>query len=145
MSAFVVGSRAGAAPYAGAADGQELVGTWIQEVILPDRRIVNYTTFFSDGTLVGTNSDHLTRSPFHGVWVRTGDSQFTVTQFRLVFDTLGGPNAQQMKIRGEIAVDESGDQAAGRYFVEFFDPDENVVSSTPTAGQFRRMKVEAMP
>ena len=50
-----------------------------------------------------------------------------------------------MKIRGEIAVDESGDQAAGRYFVEFFDPDENVVSSTPTAGQFRRMKVEAMP
>jgi hypothetical protein len=94
MSAFGAGPRAGAAPYAGAPEGHELVGTWIQEVILPDRRIVNYTTFFSDGTLVGTNSDHLTRSPFHGVWVRTGDRQFAVTQFRLVFDTLGGPNAQ---------------------------------------------------
>jgi hypothetical protein len=50
-----------------------------------------------------------------------------------------------MKLRGEIMVDESGDQAAGRYVVEFLDPEGSVVSSTPTAGQFRRMKVEAMP
>jgi hypothetical protein len=128
-----------------AAEGQELVGTWVQDVTTPDRRIVNFTTFSADASLIATNSDHLTRSPFHGVWVRTGDRQFAVTQWRLVFDELGGQNVQRQKVRGEITVNETLDEATARYWVEFLDPDGNLVSSVATGGQLRRIKVEAMP
>ncbi len=137
----------------------KLVGTWLVDATFTDPPEIPtfkvLITFMpgrddNEGTLVDTNEFQLTPGPVctpdQGVWERTGNRSFTITQYNFCFDTENGSvPAGPTKIRGEITLGNSGDEFTGRQFIEGFDTGGNVVFTGSVSLQGSRVKAEAPP
>jgi len=141
-AAAVGGAQAGTVE-AQAAPGPE--GSWMGVVTRPDLPpLVTLYTYTADGGLIETSTDHPTRSPAHGAWVRTANGQIATTAWRLVFDTSGNFMRTQ-KISSLVRVSAAGDEFSGQSRVEFYDLGGNLVQSTTTASSAKRIRAELPP
>src|SRR5215210_7142763 len=85
LGGALLGAGAGAHP-ARSAPGQEIVGSWMGTGSISGTLLY---TFTADGGTIGASAQHLTRSPVHGAWVRTGDRRFVGVTIFLRFDMNG--------------------------------------------------------
>lgn len=122
--------------------GQVLNGSWMSTV---DREplppLVTLLTITSDGSMVQTNTSHPTEGPAHGAWIRTGERQFAIVLWRLIFDE-NGSFVRTQKISGTRNLNEALDELVGDSLVEEFDLQGNLVLTYTTLSSATRIKVE---
>ena len=137
---------AAGSPAAGAQAGRSLEGSWITDVTVAEtgERVVGLFTYTGDGGMVSTNTTHPRWGPAHGAWVRTGEREFAITFQRLRFES-DGTFIGTHKVRGRLTLNDALDEYSSQSLSEQFDRDGNLVSSGPTTGQAKRIKVEPMP
>lgn len=124
-----------------AADGVRLDGAWSQKG--EGAGLTALVTFHSDGTIVGTNANHPSVGPNHGVWVRTGAREFQLTWWHFRFDEhrkLVG----RTKVRGRITLGEDPNRYSARYQRDFLDLEDRVTGSQPRTAQGFRITIDPL-
>jgi hypothetical protein len=126
--------------------GQVLTGTWFMKVTPnPDPQapppFSALIAFTADHSFVSTESDEQVIT--QGIWAKTGDHQFSLTGYQFEFDMLNVLNGT-FKIRAKLML-EGGDHFDGRYHVDFFDPNGNLLFSGEGALAGTRIQLEPMP
>ena len=125
-------------------DGEGIEGSWMSDVTTgSDQRRSNLLTFAPDGSLAMTGSEHLTRGPGHGRWVRIGDREFLTTTWALRFDR-DGNYIGKIRTRSLFTLNEAGDQYSARTLVDFFDVQGNPERSNTATSQGIRFEVEPL-
>jgi hypothetical protein len=114
---------------------QKLEGVWVASVtrLNPPPNVPptfhSLHTYTAGGGYVETSSTgRTTRSPGFGEWLRTGDRQFTITQYFFRF----GPNEQFAGITRlirNIRLSENGNEFQGVSMQDQFDPDGKLIVS----------------
>src|SRR5947208_329614 len=74
VSAALAGAAGGVADRVMAAPGNDITGSW--EAQTQDPIVFALQTFTIDGGFIATHGLHLSRTPAHGAWVRTGENRF---------------------------------------------------------------------
>ncbi len=125
------------------AQAQQLAGSWL---VTGGRNSTpnDLNTFFSDGNMVGANTEHLTRTPNHGAWVRTGDRQFAYTHWRFLFDASGAWIGTR-KVRGQLTLHESLNEYTAQTGSETYDLEGTLVQATNLTRRGQRITVEPLP
>jgi hypothetical protein len=117
VGAAVAGVAGRTVEQAGAAPGNEIVGSW--EVAADDPIGFALQTFTVDGGFISTHGLHPSRTPGHGAWVRTGDGRFLVELVNYGF--LEGTAISRRVTRLEVTVDASGNSYTSRFSYEDID------------------------
>jgi len=126
----------------------DLTGTWLVDVhpqgegAPPPFKAL--TTFFSDGTLVETESDTLIPpfiTPGHGVWEKIRTNQFA---FKIVFLTFDGQGnyTGTAKVTGTVFTNNGPDTYDSPATVSFFDAGGNFMFGGDASGSGERVKLD---
>jgi hypothetical protein len=121
------------AAVAHAQPGRSLEGSWMLDVnvLTTGTRRSTLLTFTPDGGVVTTGSDHPTRSPGFGSWVRSGEGEFVATWGQLVFDQ-EGKYVGKFRNRLRMTLNEAGDRLELEGQPETFDLEGNLLTSNRT-------------
>jgi hypothetical protein len=124
------------------AQGQVLEGSWILDILVAaGQRRTTLLTFTPEGGVVTTGSDHPTRSPGFGAWMRTGDRQFVATWRQLLFDA-NGAYVGQLKNRLRMQLNETLNELDVQGQPETFDLEGNLLTSGRTVTKGVRIVAE---
>ena len=128
--------------------GKTLVGAWFNTVT-PDTLppFVGLGTFSADGGLTNISSVSLgsaNESPGYGQWVKKGPDTYAATFFTIASDD-DGHHVLTYKVRASVRLSANGDEFAGDFQVDVFDPDGNVLGSDTGKVAGTRIKVETLP
>lgn len=146
LAALMVAASLSSAQTAAAPSAFRYVGTW-NGIWTSDNNQVPpfafYIQFGLDGNVSTAESDEFAIS--RGVWAVLNRDSANLTLYQYSFNALETPYQGTFKVRAKVSVSPDGEQISGRYYLEFFDPN-NVLQFTDT-GKFEghRVHVEAMP
>jgi hypothetical protein len=125
-----------------------LAGIWMGAFANGNRTLI---TFNADGTLINnvqggisTDPARPTHTSHHGVWRHLGGRQFGATMWDIIYDVYTGQLLQYTKIRLEVTLGESGDEASARSRVEFLNPQGEVVRAFSSTANYRRIPYEPL-
>jgi hypothetical protein len=139
LSAFIA-VRIARAQAAVRAAGQHLEGAWMTTV-QSSGNPANFTLFTADGGFIAVPTG-FTSSAAIGSWVRTGDRQFAVTQYRWHYDSAAGTRTGVEKIRWTLTLNDTLDGFTAPYLSDTLDLNGNVVSSGQNTLIGKRIAVE---
>jgi hypothetical protein len=128
-------------------NAQVLTGTWLMKVT-PDPGpqapppFTALITFTGDHNFVSTETDEQVIT--QGIWARTGDHQFSLTGYQFEFEVLNIFNGT-FKVRAKFTLDRDGEHFDGRYRVDFYDPNGNLLFSGDGGLAGNRIHLEPMP
>jgi hypothetical protein len=109
---------------------EPIVGSWLSVYHRSSGEVITgLLTLHGDGTFVSTASDHLSRSPAHGHWMRLGDHQYAYSVSSLSFDSTGDYTGITA-LDGEITVDPSGKTWTSISRVNYYDASGNLFRTT---------------
>jgi hypothetical protein len=132
----------------GNSPAKTIVGAWFSTVtptLIPP--FVGLGTFTADGGLINTTSLSLgapAESPGHGRWIRTGRRTYDVTFFTLSADAAGNHTVTS-KVRAKLRLSADGNQFAGVFQVDIFDPNGGLLGSDTGTIRSKRIVVEPLP
>lgn len=125
--------------------GQRLEGTW-HVTSQATGTLQNLALFTGDGGFVAVPTGRTTtgaESAALGSWIRTGDRQFAVTQYRFTYDTAGSVTGTR-KIRWNLTLNDTLDGFTAPYTSDILDLSGNVVSTTQSTLLGKRISVEPL-
>jgi hypothetical protein len=105
-------------------------------------------TFHSDGTFIENSlADYIAPqgTPGHGLWVLTGNGEFTLTFYGVAIGSVINPQFQGgYKVRSKLTTNETGDQFTGPFKIDIFDANGNLLFSLDGIVQARRAVLESL-
>jgi hypothetical protein len=105
-------------------------------------------TFHSDGTFIENSlADYLTpqTTPGHGLWLLTGNGEFTLTFYGVTIVSVTNPDFQgNFKLRSKLTTNEAGDQFTGPLKIDIFDVNGTLLFSLDGTVQGRRAVLESL-
>jgi len=125
-----------------------LVGSWLSPLGIGNRVVASFT---SDGIAIGSGQGDVSLVPNlptltsqQGVWTYLGGRQFAFTLMAVQYDLPTGDYQGLIKIRGQVTLDEAGDQFSGSAKVEIFDAGGNLLDTLSFPIQATRIKVQPL-
>jgi hypothetical protein len=121
------------------------VGTWSGTWTSDNNQVPPFAFYMQlglDGNVSTTESDEFAISK--GVWAVLSKDSANLTLYQYSFSALETPYQGIFKVRANVSVSPNGEQISGRYYLEFFDPN-NVLQFTDTGKiEGHRVHVEPM-
>ena len=125
------------------ADGQHLEGSWNLTATIEGQPLIHaLITYSRDGSFVETAAAPGV-STGHGVWSRTGNRKFALTNVYLRLDE-AGQFLGTAKVRADFQLNETLDDGGGRFQTDVFDVDGTLVDTFGGTAQARRIQVEPL-
>jgi hypothetical protein len=112
-------------------DSATIVGLWKIKFLLPDGSAFDdgYATWHSDGTeLMNSGRAPMTGSFCMGAWKQTGDDTYKLNHFGLSWDPSGTTFVGPANIRETVTVDPSGKTYKGRFTLNQYDVNGNLLA-----------------
>ena len=122
--------------------GQHLEGAW--QVTSTAGGLTNLALFTADGGFIAVpTTSRTTESAAVGSWIRTGDRQFAVTQYRFTYDTAGNLTGIR-KIRWNLTLNDTLDGFSAPFTSDILDLNGNVLSTSQSTLLGKRINVEPL-
>ena len=112
-------------------DNASIVGLWKIKFLLPDGSVFDdgYATWHSDGTeLMNSGRAPMTGNFCMGAWKQTSDDTFKLNHFGLSWDPSGTTFVGPANIRETITVDAGGKTYKGRFTLNQYDVNGNLLA-----------------
>lgn len=124
-------------------DGQHLEGSWVLTASIEGEPLIHaLITFNRDGSFLETAAAPGV-STGHGVWARTGNRKFALTNVYLRLNETG-QFIGTSKVRASFDLGETLDSGNGQFVTDVFDASGNLVDSFGGTAQAKRIQVEPL-